>query len=152
MNCTMRGAPPAGHPYRIEQPEGSLLKTGRLNGQGRARLTDRDLPVLLPEDCIVTFPGTRPEEEAAVDVPANWVQFELLDPVGHPAAGWRYRLCRPDGEEAIDEGTLDAFGRGNAPLDVEIEGVEVASFHRTCGQLWLRTSSRAPPTESNWSW
>jgi hypothetical protein len=113
-----KGKPVVGERYRIKLTDGSTYH-GQLDRMGRARYTGLD-----PGQCAVWFPalhGKRwtlagregeedevPESEPRRGERKTWVEIELLDDDGRPAAGEVYEIELPDG--TVFRGNLDEEG------------------------------------------
>jgi hypothetical protein len=65
---------------------------------------------------------------------SGWIEIELLDEVGEPVPGEKYRVTLPDG--SVREGTLDAVGR--ARLEGHAPGTCQVSFPKLDASLWRR--------------
>lgn len=114
-----KGKPVSGERYRIKLTDGNTYP-GQLDPWGRARHTGLD-----PGQCAVWFPdlsGKRWDVSATAagedaDEPQNggprgpkrtWIELELLNEDGTPAAGEVYEITLPDGE--VFRGKLDEEG------------------------------------------
>ncbi len=90
-----------------------LLKAGRLDDDGFARITQDDVPAGVElAACHVVFPTEYNDvpSEAVLNAP-DWIKLELLDSLGNPASSWRYEIYAPgNGEEPMYTGALDGVG------------------------------------------
>jgi hypothetical protein len=151
------GAPVAGDPYWIEDPSGTVHE-GKLDSKGYVRVDK------IPSGtCKVRFPDTATEETilktTSFDDPARWVplaardwiELELLEMDGQPAAGEPYWVKLPDG--TIREGDLDK--KGFARIDGIPSGICQVKFQDTDIQEVDRTTPPpvvAAPIPGTLSW
>jgi hypothetical protein len=134
------GAPLVGERYEILFPSGKKVE-GELDSQGLARVEKVN-----KGDCTITFPdldagewdpaperaasidglagGGAGEDETPADAAPSWIELQLNDDQGQPAAGLKYRLMLADRQ--IREGALN--DEGVARLEGIVPGSCQVSF------------------------
>ncbi|MCX4247432.1 MSCRAMM family protein [Paraliomyxa miuraensis] len=118
------GEPVAGAKYQVEAADGSVHE-GTLDGDGCATVRGIE-----PGTAVVRFPEYHAADFETELPPAcrcaqtTWVEVELVDESGRPAAGAPYRVVLADGE--VCEGTLD--GNGKARVESGVSGPCRVSF------------------------
>ena len=139
--------------YVLTLPDGETTREGTLDEYGFAR--EEKLPV---GECQVSFPDfdgsawdlgadstdasreRAPEDEgseadeAAVANEPTWIEIELEDDTGEPAAGVRYSVILPD--RKIQEGTLDEKGFARLDLAGVPAGECSVSFPDLDASVW----------------
>jgi uncharacterized protein (DUF2345 family) len=118
------GEPVAGAKYEVEAADGSVHE-GTLDEDGCATVRGIDpgtAVVRFPEHHLADFETELPP--ACRCAQATWVEVELVDEAGKPAAGAPYEVVLADGE--VCEGTLD--GNGKARVESLVGGPCRVSF------------------------
>ncbi len=102
-----KGEPAKNYKYSIEQPEGTVVKQGQLDHDGKAEI--REIRELNLGECKVAF--VAPEEELPAPAPeTNWVVVELFDQDGQPYKDQDYELWKEGAPQAFKKGKLDDKG------------------------------------------
>ncbi len=138
-------APVAGERYRVRLTDGET-RQGRLDRYGRARYDYLD-----PGPCAVWFPdlaakawtieARQGDEDDArpATAPRSWVEIELLDEDGAPAAGVSYEIQLPSGD--VVRGELDEYGTAfHGDID---PGTCTVTFPELNAREWEAASGRS---------
>ena len=103
-----KGQPAKDYKYRIEQPEGTVIKEGTLSASGTAEV--RDVGELNIGEAKITF--VPPDQVLPAPAPdKNWITVELIGKDGKPAKDQDYELWLREGKSAHTTGKLDAKGQ-----------------------------------------
>ena len=102
-----KGEPAKDYKYSIEQPEGTVIKQGQLDAEGKAQISESG--ELNIGECKVSFAA--PEEDLPAPAPeTNWIVIELFDQDGQPYKDQDYELWKEGEPRAFKTGKLNDKG------------------------------------------